>query len=70
VEATNRLIADFIRTQERTEYIDVSAALLNAEGKPRSDLFRWDGLHMNSKGYEVWTSIVRPVLLKQFGPAN
>jgi lysophospholipase L1-like esterase len=69
VLTTNRLIEEYIQTQARVEYIDVDRAMLNAEGKPRPELFGWDGLHMNAKGYEVWTGIVKPVLLKRFGAA-
>jgi lysophospholipase L1-like esterase len=40
--------------------------MLDAQGKPRKELFRWDGLHMNVEGYAVWTSIIKPVLLNRF----
>jgi lysophospholipase L1-like esterase len=65
-QKTNGLIADYIRTQPRVQFIDVDAAMLDAQGKPRKELFRWDGLHMNAKGYAVWTSIIKPVLLNRF----
>ena len=44
--------------------------MLDAQGKPRADLFRWDGLHMNAKGFALWTSIIRPVLLERFAVAE
>lgn len=66
---TNRMIADFCRTQDRVQFIDVSAGMLDSNGKPRPELFRWGGLHMNARGYAIWTSIIRPVLLSRFGPA-
>jgi lysophospholipase L1-like esterase len=44
--------------------------MLDSQGKPRAELFRRDGLHMNAKGYAVWTSIIRPVLLSRFGSSN
>ncbi|MGA7931100.1 MAG: SGNH/GDSL hydrolase family protein [Candidatus Sulfotelmatobacter sp.] len=65
-QKANGLIADYIRTQPRVQFIDVDAAMLDAQGKPRRELFRWDGLHMNAKGYAVWTSIIKPVLLNRF----
>ena len=49
--------------------IDVSAAMLDSNGKPRPELFRWDGLHMNARGYAIWTSIIKPVLLSRFEAA-
>jgi lysophospholipase L1-like esterase len=43
-------------------YVDVATPLLGADGKPRAELFRLDGLHLNDEGYELWTSIVKPYL--------
>lgn len=68
VERTNKLIEEYCRTQDRVQYIDVSRAMLDEQGRPRTELFRWDGLHMNSWGYFLWTSIVKPVLMNRFGP--
>ena len=62
---TNQMIEAFTRTQERVQFIDVSAAMLDDQAKPRRELFRWDGLHLNPQGYALWTSIIRPVLLKR-----
>ena len=70
IHRTNQMIEAFIRTQQRVQFIDVSAAMLNAKGQPRSEIFRPDGLHMNSQGYALWTSIIKPVLLSRFGPPN
>jgi len=64
---TNDLIAEYIRTQPRVQFIDVDAAMLDAQGKPRPELFRKDGLHMNAQGYTLWTAIIKPVLLTRFG---
>jgi len=69
-QKTNALIADYIRTQPRTQFIDVSAAMLDAQGNPLGEIFRWDGLHMNAKGYVIWTSIIKPILLSRFGESN
>jgi len=40
------------------QYIDVFAAMLNAEGQPGRDLFLDDGLHLSPRGYEVWKTII------------
>ena len=69
-QETNELIKADILTQPRAQFIDVDAAMLDSQGKPRAELFRRDGLHMNAKGYAVWTSIIRPVLLSRFGSSN
>jgi lysophospholipase L1-like esterase len=66
LHTTNQMIEAFTRSQERVQFIDVSAAMLDAQGRPRRELFRWDRLHLNLRGYALWTSIIRPVLLKRF----
>ena len=35
-------------------------------GNEVKELYIEDGLHMNKKGYEVWTKLVRKSLLKDF----
>jgi lysophospholipase L1-like esterase len=66
VQQTNRMIADFVSGQERVQFIDVTPPMLDAHGKVRGDLFRWDGLHLNPRGYALWTSIIRPIILERF----
>ena len=48
-------------------FIDVGQVLLGADGKPNGDFFRFDGLHLNAKGYAAWTSVVAPVLRAAHG---
>lgn len=67
VQKTNKMIADYCRTQDPVQFIEVSAAMLDAQGKPRRELFRLDGLHMNAQGYSLWTSVIKPTLLQRFG---
>ncbi|TZG24752.1 lipolytic enzyme [Sphingomonas montanisoli] len=40
------------------DYLDVASAMLTKEGKPDAGLFGLDGLHMNARGYAVWTGAV------------
>ena len=65
---TNRLIEQFIREHDepsaRLAYIESHSKLLGDDGKPRSDIYRPDGLHLNQKGYELWTAIVKPAILR------
>jgi lysophospholipase L1-like esterase len=68
MRATNRLIEQVCRTQERVQYIDVATPMLGPNGKPRRELFRWDHLHMNARGYAIWTPIIKSVLMARFGP--
>jgi lysophospholipase L1-like esterase len=67
MQRASQLIADFTRTQERVEFIDVSTTMLTENGSLRRELFLLDDLHLNAQGYALWTSIIRPILLKRFG---
>lgn len=29
-------------------------------------MFKWDGIHLNKKGYEIWKAVIKPLLLKDF----
>lgn len=44
-------------------YVDAASAMLGADGRPRTELFRpEDGLHMSDAGYRLWTDIISPLL--------
>ena len=62
IKEANRLIEDFSKQTKHVQYIDVFAPMLAPDGTPRKELCRDDGLHMNRKGYELWVSIIRPVV--------
>ncbi len=68
MKAANQMIQEFLRTQQRAQYIDVATPMFDAEGNLPRDLFVADGLHPTPKCYAMWTSIIKPVLLKRFGP--
>lgn len=61
MQKTNSLVEEYCKSNDLLHYIDIVPPMLDAEGTPRSDLFKWDGIHMNKHGYKIWTSIVKPV---------
>ena len=60
----NRLVEEFCNSNELLHFIDIVPPMMDEDGNPRRDLFKWDGIHMNELGYEIWTSIVKPTLQK------
>src|SRR2546421_3983924 len=56
------------RTQKLVEaypggvFVNIESRILGDDGKPRPDLFRVDGLHLNENGYEILNEAVRPYL--------
>lgn len=61
-EEANRLVKEFGATDTRLRYVDVATPMLGPNGRPRRELFREDGLHMNAEGYRIWSSVVGPVV--------
>jgi hypothetical protein len=64
MEKANQLVKQFLAKSRHTAFVDVYHPMLNAEGKPMADIFEADRLHMNRKGYAIWTRILRPYLIK------
>ncbi|MFC2077038.1 SGNH/GDSL hydrolase family protein [candidate division KSB1 bacterium] len=60
----NGLIRDICSKTAAAEYIDVGSPLLDKEGKPLTELYRKDGLHLTKEGYKRWTAAIRPYLEK------
>jgi len=68
MKAANKLMQDYAATQEHVQYVDVATSMFDANGNLPGDLFKSDGLHPTPKLYAMWTSIIKPILLKRFGP--
>ena len=64
MQEANRLLKAACEKDELLTYIDVASPMLDENQEPRKDIFVEDMLHLNEKGYKVWTAAVRPVLLK------
>jgi lysophospholipase L1-like esterase len=60
----NDMIRDFCDKDTLLFYFDSAAPLLGSDGKPIEELFLKDQLHLNDKGYEIWTKLLRPVIKK------
>ncbi len=58
----NSLIRQYLAGKRNTVYVDVYSRMLDNSGEPKADIFLDDELHMNEKGYAIWTEALRPVL--------
>lgn len=63
----NRLIEDYVQSAAKKKmplnFLDSHTKLLSATGEARPEIYRTDGLHLNSQGYQLWTAILRPQIL-------
>jgi lysophospholipase L1-like esterase len=62
MRSVNRRIAEFAGTDKRLAFVDVWTPMLGTNELPRPELFQPDQLHLNAKGYELWTNLLRPFL--------
>ena len=60
----NDQIKKYLSTKKRTAFIDVYKEMIDDEGKPRTDIFLDDNLHMNKAGYAIWKKAIEPYLVK------
>ena len=58
----NRQIRAIVEKTPNVVYVDVEPEMLGDDAKPKPELFKSDGLHMNEKGYAIWSRLVAPHL--------
>ena len=61
--ASNKLIKDYLQTQQNATFVDIFTPMITADGKTRPELFLNDMLHMNAAGYAIWQKAIEPLLL-------
>jgi hypothetical protein len=60
---TNRAPREnFCKANPKLTFLNTFTEMLGPDGKPKPDIFVKDNLHMNPKGYAIWTPIVREFL--------
>tara|TARA_R110000868_G_scaffold280326_3_gene540424 strand:- start:42070 stop:42714 length:645 start_codon:yes stop_codon:yes gene_type:complete len=57
----NRAFEKLCEQDSSLEYANVWDIMLDGK-KVRQDIFIGDGLHMNSKGYDLWFSVIKPFM--------
>jgi lysophospholipase L1-like esterase len=70
MDEANRLVREFAAEREGFAFIDTGTPMLDAKGDPRPEYLPWYRLHLTAKGYELWASILRPVLEADLAPGR
>ena len=52
MKKANSSIENYAKNNEKVFYIDTVTPMIGKNGKPKSDLFVKDSLHLNSNGYD------------------
>ncbi len=58
----NQLIKDFLSSQPKCDFVSCWNEMLGADERPDPSIFVSDMLHMNEKGYAIWTKKLAPLL--------
>ena len=58
IEAFNAELVALADEHPHTHFIPTADAYLDADGRPKAELFRADRLHQNDAGYAVWADII------------
>lgn len=58
----NRLVQTWANRQHAITFVDVEPPMLDADGVVRGELFKSDRLHMNDQGYDIWATLLAPIL--------
>jgi gluconolactonase len=61
VQKANALIQAEAKNMQNVKYIDVISSMLGPDG-PKPEIYSADRLHMNPRGYAIWTAILRAYL--------
>jgi lysophospholipase L1-like esterase len=56
----NELVREDIDGRPYGYYVDVFKEMLDKSGRPRTEFFREDGLHLSRKGYRLWGRLLKP----------
>ena len=65
MKEANLMVKKLSYKDERLTFVDIGKVLLGRDGKPNTKLYVNDNLHLNSKGYEAWTKLLRPTIEKE-----
>jgi lysophospholipase L1-like esterase len=60
IRRLNDLVRDEIESRPSGYYVDVFSAMMDESGKPRTELFLTDSLHLNREGYRLWGRLLKP----------
>ena len=58
----NELISNYLKTQKKATFIDITPVMNDADGRVRTDIFKEDMLHMKPEGYRLWAQVMAPYL--------
>lgn len=62
VQQANAAVKEFCAADKALTFLDIAGPLLGADGKPKTELYDPDQLHLNKDGYALLVTLMRPAL--------
>lgn len=63
MKQANALLKSRCEADPLLTFIDVATPMLDVKGEPLPDIFIQDNLHLNEKGYGIWSKAIRSILI-------
>lgn len=64
IQETNALLKAECASQSWIRFLDTTSPLIGSDGYPRPECFLINDPHMTPKGYEIWASVIAPVVVE------
>ena len=64
IQKVNSMLNSLVSSDSKLIYLDLGAALLKEDGQPDESFFKQDQLHLNPKGYQIWSDILNKTIQK------
>ncbi len=65
---TNLLLSKYVIGELNAQFINVFGQMITIDNRPKPELYLSDGLHLNKKGYAVWSGVIKKALLLSENP--
>ena len=62
VLAANAAAQEVLARDPHAHFIATADMFLDEKGEPEKKLYQFDGLHLSTEGYELWTARIKPLL--------
>ena len=65
---TNLLLSKYVIGELNAQFINVFGQMITMDNRPKPELYLSDGLHLNKKGYAIWSEVIKKSLLSSENP--
>ena len=60
IQKFNAMVAELCESKPGLHFLDSTAEILDAGGQLQKEIYRFDGIHFNDRGYACWVKSVNP----------